>query len=144
MIPIQVAGARYALVASAAGAMLHGGGELTLDGKFEATVRGTAAGGKRFAGTITRWTLDHREPRTRLELRFRVTASSGATGCPIGTRGRAVLVDDPTSAGDGTSDRVSISFASGRCKAFARSWVDAASGARARVGVELDLVPGPA
>lgn len=142
VIPIQVAGASYAIAASAAGATLRGGGELTLDGKFEATVRGTARGGKRFVATITHWKLNHREPRTRLELRFRVTASSGAARCPIGTRGRAVLVDDPASAGDGSGDRVSISFAGRRCKALARSWVDAASGARARVGVELDVVPG--
>jgi hypothetical protein len=66
----------------------------------------------------------------------RVTSSVG--GCRVGTRGRVTLVDwDERLANGRRSDRVTVRFPTGSCRAFAGTWSNTRGNQRVRVEISL-------
>lgn len=139
----KITGAAYSFSATT-GALSQskGTGSLRKTGDFPAIVRGRIRA-RTFASRVLTWSVDRRTPsespqipRTTLVLGVRVTSSVG--GCRVGTRGRVTLVDwDERLANGRRSDRVSVRFPAGSCRAYGGTWSNTRSNERVRVEISL-------
>ncbi len=128
--PNPVIGATYVFSAVTGAATARGKGQLDLDGRFKATVRGSSRkGGEPFAvvGRVTKFVLTFLLPRKRLALTIEVT--QGPPECPKGTHGTVILVDDDA------GDSVRMRFRRASCSPLERSWSTAVSGQHVDVSI---------
>jgi hypothetical protein len=139
----RITGASYGFNASEGRASTaKGSGNLRKSGSFVAVARGRA-GSSTFASRVLTWSVDRRTPsdrpdapKTTLVLAVKVTSTIGS--CKVGTRGTVTLVDWNEKLANGrSSDRVTVRFPAGACRAFAGTWTNAVGSEKARVEISV-------